>query len=78
VKEIGSRLRGWPALCQIPWWEGGKGRFIGVGDAVNLRAMSWEEGGDGKSVKSLTLNELQQLDPNFVEEIKNAAEELDV
>ena len=24
VREVGSRLRGWPAVCQIPWWEGGK------------------------------------------------------
>lgn len=76
VKDIGSRLRGWPAVCQIPWWEGGKGRFKGVGDAVNLRALSWEQGGDGKTVKSLTLEELLLVDPNLCKEIKKARAQL--
>lgn len=62
VREIGSRLRGWPAVCQIPWWEGGKGRFSGIGDAINLCAMKWAEGGDGKSIQSFDLNALLQED----------------
>ncbi|KAF7877352.1 hypothetical protein EAF04_001034 [Stromatinia cepivora] len=72
VQEIGSRLRGWPAVCQIPWWEGGKGRFMGVGDAVNLCALKWEEGGDGKSIQHFTLHQLQKDEPKFAEEVIKA------
>jgi elongation factor G len=72
VKEVGSRLRGWPAVCQIPWWKGGKGSFIGVGDAINLCALRWEEGGDGKSVKKYLPEELQDLDERFASEIRKA------
>ncbi|KAI9642542.1 Ribosome-releasing factor 2, mitochondrial [Ciborinia camelliae] len=72
VKEIGSRLRGWPAVCQIPWWEGGNGKFMGVGDAVNLCAMKWEEGGDGKSIQHFTLDQLKKDDAKFAEEIVKA------
>lgn len=63
VKEVASRLRGWPAVCQIPWWEGGKGKFTGVGDAINLCALKWAEGGDGKSIERFTLAALEQEDP---------------
>lgn len=59
VKEVGTRLRGWPAVCQIPWWEGSEGKFTGIADAVNLSAMKWEEGGDGKNIQSFTLDELK-------------------
>lgn len=62
VKEVGSRLRGWPAVCQIPWWENGKGSFTGVGDVVNLCALKWAEGGDGKSIEHFTLEALRQKD----------------
>ncbi|CAD6449064.1 6c0accdc-90c4-46f6-a4c9-c76cb9bdd66d [Sclerotinia trifoliorum] len=72
VQEIGSRLRGWPAVCQIPWWEGGKGRFTGVGDAVNLCALKWEEGGDGKSIQHFTLHQLQKDEPKFADEVVKA------
>jgi len=74
VKEIGSRLRGWPAVCQIPWWEGGKGRFTGVGDAINLCAMKWKEGGDGKDIESYDLERLLDEDPTLrIELIKARA-----
>ncbi|KAI9832771.1 MAG: Ribosome-releasing factor 2, mitochondrial [Sarea resinae] len=72
VKEIGSRLQSWPALCQIPWWEGGNGRFTGVGDVVGLRGMKWEEGSDGKAVKAFTLEELRTTDAQLAEEISKA------
>ena len=72
VREIGSRLRGWPAVCQIPWWEGGKGRFTGVGDAINLCALKWLESGDGKSIKTFTLNTLADEDPALRTEIIKA------
>ncbi|KAI9825100.1 MAG: Ribosome-releasing factor 2, mitochondrial [Thelocarpon impressellum] len=72
VHEIGSRLLGWPAVCQIPWWENGKGRFVGVGDVIALTGMRWGEGGDGKSVKVYTIQELEATDAGLAREIKKA------
>ena len=71
VKEIASRLHTWPAVCQIPWWEGGNGRFIGVGDVVGLQGLWWAEG-DGKTVKTVGIDELQRTDQRFAEEIRKA------
>ncbi|KAG0646805.1 Ribosome-releasing factor [Hyphodiscus hymeniophilus] len=72
IKEVGSRLKGWPAVCQIPWWEGGKGRFTGVGDAVNLCALKWKEGGDGKDIQKFTIAQLVEEDSSLREEIIKA------
>ncbi|PMD46610.1 putative ribosome-releasing factor 2, mitochondrial [Hyaloscypha variabilis F] len=72
IKEIGSRLHGWPAVCQIPWWEGGKGRFTGVGDAINLSALKWKEGGDGKRIQTFDLTELAQEDTSLYSELLKA------
>jgi elongation factor G len=72
VKEIGVRLHGWPAVCQIPWWQGGNGDFVGVGDVVNLRGMLWQIGGDGRDVQAFGLEELSKTDAKFAEEIKKA------
>jgi elongation factor G len=72
VKEIGVRLHGWPAVCQIPWWRGGKGSFTGVGDVVNLRGMLWQGGGDGRDIKAFSLDELDKTDKIFTAEIKKA------
>ncbi|OJD36064.1 elongation factor g [Diplodia corticola] len=72
IKEIGVRLHAWPAVCQIPWWKDGTGKLIGVGDAVNLRGMLWEEGGDGKSIKLHSLDELALVNPALAAELKKA------
>jgi elongation factor G len=72
VKEIGTRLRGFPAVCQIPWWAGGKGRFTGIGDAVNLCGLEWAEGGDGKAIQTFTLDGLVEKDPGLREELIRA------
>jgi elongation factor G len=72
VKEIGVRLHGWPAVCQIPWWRGGKGDFTGVGDVVNLRGMLWQTGGDGREIQAFSLKELDATNKTFAEEIKKA------
>lgn len=72
VKEVGVRLHGWPAVCQIPWWKNGKGRLTGVGDIVGLRGLLWEEGGDGKAVRVINLEELEGIDQAFAAEIKKA------
>ena len=72
VKQIASRLHTWPAVCQVPWWEGGKSQFIGLGDAIGLRAMKWAEGGDGKSFEVTPVDKLPHSEATFVEEIKKA------
>ncbi|KAJ4369529.1 Ribosome-releasing factor 2, mitochondrial [Didymella sp. IMI 355093] len=72
VKEIGVRLHGWPAICQIPWWKGGNGDFVGVGDVINLRGMLWRPGGDGRDIQAPSLEELDKTDANFAEEIRKA------
>lgn len=71
VKEIASRLHTWPAVCQIPWWEGGNGRFIGVGDAVSLQGLWWADG-DGRTVKTVGIDEIERMDQGFADEIRKA------
>ncbi len=72
VKEIASRLFTWPAVCQIPWWEGGKGRFMGVGDVIGLKAYRWADGGDGKTIEAIDLDDIPLNDASFGQEIKKA------
>lgn len=72
VKEVASRLRGWPAVCQIPWWAGGKGNFTGVGDAINLSGLQWTEGGDGKIIQQYDLEALTVKDPGLRSELIKA------
>ncbi|RKF84018.1 Ribosome-releasing factor 2, mitochondrial [Golovinomyces cichoracearum] len=72
VKEIASRLHGLPVLCQIPWWEGGKGRFCGVGDAINLCALKWESESDGKKIRRFSSEELSIEDAKFYAELTKA------
>nr|B8MR69.2 RecName: Full=Ribosome-releasing factor 2, mitochondrial; Short=RRF2mt; AltName: Full=Elongation factor G 2, mitochondrial; Short=EF-G2mt; Short=mEF-G 2 [Talaromyces stipitatus ATCC 10500] len=72
VREVGSRLQGWPAVCQIPWFEGSNGRFTGIADVVSLQGLLWKEGGDGKSVKVFDLNGLENEDKSLAEELKRA------
>lgn len=72
VKEVGSRLDGWPAVCQIPWWDGGKGRFTGIGDVIRLQGLLYKQGGDGKAVNLLTLQELDQSHNEFAAELRKA------
>ncbi|KAK4943282.1 Ribosome-releasing factor 2, mitochondrial [Elasticomyces elasticus] len=72
VREIGSRLAGWPAVCQIPWFEGGKGRFTGIGDVVNLEGLLYEPGGTGKAFQRLTLSQLDQEYPELADELRRA------
>ncbi|KAL5360389.1 P-loop containing nucleoside triphosphate hydrolase protein [Aspergillus floccosus] len=71
VREVASRLSGWPAVCQIPWFEGGNGRFIGVADVINLQGLRWDEG-DGKSVKMFDLQQLDVEDSQLAQELRRA------
>lgn len=40
VLEIGTRLKGWPLVCQIPWWD--KEDFIGVIDIIDRVGYQWK------------------------------------
>ena len=72
VKEIASKLRAWPAVCQIPWFEGSNGHFVGIVDVVSLKAIRWVEGGDGKSIKAIDLSELKTVNPSLKNEAHKA------
>ncbi|EEH17688.1 translation elongation factor G [Paracoccidioides brasiliensis Pb03] len=72
VRELGSRLGVWPAVCHIPWFESAYGRFQGIGDAISLQGLFWEEGGDGKKIKVSSLATLEETDENFANELKRA------
>lgn len=72
VKEIAMKLHAWPAICQIPWFEKGVGRFMGIVDVVNLRALQWADGGDGKNVEIVDLATLAVDEPALGREGKRA------
>ncbi|KAF2270312.1 P-loop containing nucleoside triphosphate hydrolase protein [Lojkania enalia] len=72
VKEIGVRLHGWPAVCQIPWWKSANGVFVGIGDVINLRGMLWQGPVDGSQILAFSLQELEVNHNNFATEIKKA------
>lgn len=71
VKEIGSRLDVWPALCEIPWWDE-QGKLIGVGDAIGMKGMLWKQGGDGKDITAYAAAELEKQDSKLAAELKQA------
>lgn len=72
VRQVAARLHTWPAVCQVPWWEGGRGRFVGLGDAIGLRAFKWTEGGDGKDFQIISIDDLPPSEEDLAQEIKNA------
>ncbi|KAF6225501.1 hypothetical protein HO133_009501 [Letharia lupina] len=72
VKQIAARLHAWPAVCQVPWWERGRGKFVGLGDAIGLRSFKWTEGGDGKDFQVISIDDLPSSEAEFALEIKKA------
>lgn len=71
VKEIGAKLGTWPAVCGIPWWTN-DGRLQGVGDVVNLKALRYVEGGDGKQIVAFSLQDLEKEDGKTFAELRKA------
>nr|POE58984.1 ribosome-releasing factor 2, mitochondrial [Quercus suber] len=71
VREIGARLHVWPAVCGIPWWNT-EGGLKGVVDVVGLRGLAYEEGGDGKNIDVMSLDELVSQHPILADELKKA------
>lgn len=72
VREVSSRLSVYPAVCQIPWFEGGNGAFVGVADAVSLQGLRWKEGEDGRTVKMVDLQQLDSEEPSLAQELRKA------
>ena len=72
VREVGSRLGGIPAVCQIPNFRGGTGPFIGMADVISLKALRWDQSSDGKSVTVLSLGHIEREDPRLADELKRA------
>lgn len=72
VREVSSRLSVYPAVCHIPWFEGGNGAFVGIADAVNLQGLRWKEGEDGRAVKMMNLQQLDDNEPTLAKELRQA------
>jgi elongation factor G len=72
VREVSSRLGVYPAVCQIPWFQGGNGSFVGVADAINLQGLRWKEGEDGRTVKMVALEQLEAEEPSLAQELRRA------
>lgn len=72
VREVSSRLGVYPAVCQIPWFQGGNGPFVGVADAINLQGLRWKEGEDGRTVKMADLQQLEAEEPSLAQELRRA------
>ena len=72
VREVSSRLGVYPAVCQIPWFLGGNGAFVGVADAVHLQGLRWKEGEDGRTVKMADLQQLETEEPTLAKELRRA------
>ncbi|KAI7685666.1 Ribosome-releasing factor 2, partial [Hortaea werneckii] len=71
AKEVGLRLHAWPAVCNLPWWNA-EGKLIGVGDVVGLQGMRYVEGGDGKQIDLVPLQELESQDAALAAEVRKA------
>ncbi|CEJ60140.1 Putative Ribosome-releasing factor 2, mitochondrial [Penicillium brasilianum] len=72
VREVSSRLAVYPAVCQIPWFEGGNGAFVGVADAINLQGLRWKEGEDGRTVKMMNIEQLDAEEGSLAQELRRA------
>lgn len=71
VRQIGTRLHTWPAVCGLPWWNA-EGKLQGVGDVIGLRGMAYKKGGDGKDIQVVGLEDLAREDATLAMELKRA------
>ncbi|KAF2150509.1 P-loop containing nucleoside triphosphate hydrolase protein [Myriangium duriaei CBS 260.36] len=72
VREVGTRLGVWPAVCQIPWWREADSKLQGVGDVIGMRALLYSEGGDGKAMQVFDLASLHEYHGEFAAELGRA------
>ncbi|KAF6842078.1 translation elongation factor G [Colletotrichum plurivorum] len=73
VLEIGTRLNGWPLVCQVPWWEGDQ--FVGVIDVVDRVGYRWKAEKQKTKYEFAELQEVLSGNP-LLEEIETARERL--
>lgn len=75
VLEIGSRLKGWPLVCQIPWWE--KDEFVGVIDIIDHIGYRYDNDKKKNRFEGAELeNRLQTSNKDLVSEIQVARQRL--
>ncbi|KAI6783443.1 Ribosome-releasing factor-like protein [Emericellopsis cladophorae] len=75
VLEIGTRLKGWPLVCQIPWWE--KDEFVGVIDIVDRIGYRWKSEREKVRYESDALKEkLTSSNKDLIAEVENARQRL--
>ncbi|TDZ35370.1 Ribosome-releasing factor 2 [Colletotrichum spinosum] len=73
VLDIGSRLNGWPLVCQIPWWEGDV--FVGVIDVIDRVGYRWKSEKQKTKYEFAELQDVLRGNP-LLEEIETARERL--
>ena len=76
VREVGIKLGGWPAVCQIPLYEAeteSEEVFVGVVDIVEKRVFRWgEKAKDGRNVTVLDYKWLEENRPELYQEALKA------
>ncbi|GAM87182.1 hypothetical protein ANO11243_052030 [Dothideomycetidae sp. 11243] len=72
IREVGTRLGAWPAVCQIPWWRKSDRKLQGVGDVLGMRALLYPEGGDGKALQVFDIDSLHEEHAEFATELQKA------
>lgn len=75
ILEIGSRLKGWPLVCQIPWWD--KDEFVGVIDIIERVGYRWKSEKQKQRYDWVALQPLlQSSDRALLDEVKIARQRL--
>ncbi|KAM3436461.1 hypothetical protein NHJ13734_005048 [Beauveria thailandica] len=74
VLEIGSRLKGWPLVCQIPWWE--KNEFVGVIDIIDFVGYRYNDKKTVKYEKEELMEKLASSNADLVKEVRAARQHL--
>lgn len=72
VLEVGARLKGWPLVCQIPWWV--KDEFVGVIDVVSRVGYRWKS--ERQKTRYGTAELREHLDKTLFAEMEVARERL--
>ncbi|KAL2148549.1 hypothetical protein VTH82DRAFT_2103 [Thermothelomyces myriococcoides] len=67
VQEVATRLRTWPLLCQIPWWN--KDDFIGVIDVIHRHGLRFSSTG---SMSVISDQSIAKDNPALCEEMETA------
>lgn len=67
VQEVASRLRTWPLLCQIPWWQ--KDDFVGVVDVIHELGLKFSSTG---TMSVISKESIARDNPALVAEMEKA------